>query len=175
MFKKKSQQYNPYPEEKKAVNVLFVCMGNICRSPTAHGVFRHLVEQQGLSQHIYIDSAGTHAYHVGEPPDPRALSTAVGRGIDMGDLRARRAVEDDFDYFNYVLAMDHDNYAILEGISPPDRLDRLSLFMDFAPQLGEREVPDPYYGGSKGFERVFEMIEAASQGLLNDIRQRHLK
>ena len=171
----KSKRPENYPEQKKAVNVLFVCMGNICRSPTAHGVFRSLVEKEGLSEYIYIDSAGTHAYHVNEPPDPRAQSTAVSRGIDMSDLRARRAVERDFDYFDYVLAMDSDNYTILESMGPPDRLDRLMLFMDFAPHVGESEVPDPYYGGTKGFERVFDMIEEASKGLLDDIRQRHLR
>lgn len=171
----KSRKAHSYPEPKKDVNVLFVCMGNICRSPTAHGVFRELVVNQGLNEKIYIDSAGTHAYHVGEPPDPRAQSTAVRRGIDMSDLRARRAVENDFEYFDYVLAMDRDNYSILESIAPPDRLDRLMLFMDFAPHVGESEVPDPYYGGSKGFERVFDMIEEASRGLLDDIRQRHLR
>ena len=170
----KSKKSTKYPEPKKKVSVLFVCMGNICRSPTAHGVFRHLVEQHGLTDSIYIDSAGTHAYHVGEPPDPRALSIAVNRGIDMSDLRARRAVEKDFEYFEYVLAMDQDNFSILENISPVDRLDRLSLFLDFAPELGEKEVPDPYYGGVKGFEHVFDMIDAASQGLLDDIKQRHL-
>lgn len=170
----KSKKNHNYPEPKKKVSVLFVCMGNICRSPTAHGVFRHLVQEQGLSDSIYIDSAGTHAYHVGEPPDPRAQSTALTRGIDMSDLRARRAIESDFEYFEYVLAMDHDNHALLEQLSPPDRKDRLSLFLEFAPQLGEMEVPDPYYGGIKGFEHVFDMIEAASHGLLDDIRKRHL-
>ena len=174
MFKKKFRSYEPYPAIKKPVNVLFVCMGNICRSPTAHGVFRHLVEEQGLSQQIYIDSAGTHAYHVGEPPDGRAQSTAISRGIDMSDLRARRAVENDFEYFDYVLAMDNDNFSILQNLAPPDRLDRLKLFMDFAPHVGEPEVPDPYYGGIKGFEIVFDMIEAASRGLLEDIRKRYL-
>lgn len=174
MFKKKSRSYDPYPQPKMPVSVLFVCMGNICRSPTAHGVFRHLVEEQGLDKQIYIDSAGTHAYHVGEAPDHRAQSTALNRGIDMSDLRARRAIEDDFEYFDYVLAMDLDNYSILESLAPPERLDRLVLFMDFAPHVGEQEVPDPYYGGSKGFERVFDMIEAASAGLLTDIKKHHL-
>ena len=174
MFKKKSKSYDAYPEDKKPVSVLFVCLGNICRSPTAHGVFRNLVEQEGLSEHIHIDSAGTHAYHVGEPPDARAQSTALNRGINMSDLRARRAIENDFEYYDYILAMDRENYSNLEKLSPPDRLDRLMLFMDFAPGIGEDEVPDPYYGGAKGFERVFDMIEIASHGLLDDIRKRHL-
>ncbi len=174
MFKKKSQAYEPYPATQKTVNVLFVCMGNICRSPTAHGVFRHLVEAEGLTPKIYIDSAGTHAYHVGEPPDRRAQATALSRGIDMSDLRARRAIEKDFEYFDYVLAMDDDNFSVLQNLAPPDRLDRLMLFMDFASDMTEREVPDPYYGGIKGFELVFDMIEAASRGLLQDIKQRYL-
>lgn len=169
----KSQKTPKHTEPKKKVSVLFVCMGNICRSPTAHGVFRHLIEQQGLSKLIYIDSAGTHAYHVGEPPDRRAQATAISRGIDMSDLRARRAIENDFEYFEYVLAMDNENYSILQDMSPADHADRLKLFMDFAPQVGEREVPDPYYGGSRGFEHVFDMIEAASLGLLADIRRRY--
>lgn len=172
IFNKKKT--SKYPEPKKKVSVLFVCMGNICRSPTAHGVFRHLVEQEGLSDYIYIDSAGTHAYHVEEPPDPRALSTASNRGINMSDLRARRAIEKDFEYFEYVIAMDNDNFSNLEKISPVDRVDRLMLFLEFAPGVDEDEVPDPYYGGVKGFEHVFDMIEAASQGLLDDIKQRHL-
>lgn len=152
------------------VNVLFVCMGNICRSPTAHGVFRHLVEREGLSAHIHIDSAGTHAYHVGEGPDRRAQETARRRGIDLSDLRARQAQSVDFERFDYVLAMDRDNYQMLARICPPALRDRLHLFLDFAPELSIREVPDPYYGGSRGFEQVFDMVEAAAQGLLREIR-----
>ena len=160
--------------DPSAVKVLFVCMGNICRSPTAHGVFRHLVRESGLEALIEIDSAGTHAYHVGEPPDRRARETASSRGIDIGDLRARRAEPEDFHYFDYVLAMDQDNYHSLSRICPPGVESKLALFMDFAPELRRREVPDPYYGGQQGFEQVFDMVEAAARGLLDDISRRRL-
>ena len=149
-------------------------MGNICRSPTAHGVFRQLVAREGLDGVIEIDSAGTHAYHVGKPPDPRAQETAHSRGIDLKDLRARRARPEDFEYFDYVLAMDQDNYHGLCKICPPGYERKIALFMDYAPRMKIREVPDPYYGGPQGFEQVFDMVEAASGGLLNDIRRRFL-
>ena len=154
------------------VKVLFVCMGNICRSPTAHGVFRELVRRDGLEDAIQIDSAGTHAYHVGNPPDQRAQATARNRGIDLSDLRARQVSPEDFERFDYVLAMDEENLAILRELCPPGREDRLRLFLDFAPQRPEREVPDPYYGGPQGFEHVFDLVEEAARGLLEDIRQR---
>ena len=156
------------------VSVLFVCMGNICRSPTAHGVFRKLVQETGLLGEIGIDSAGTHAYHVGEAPDRRARATAERRGIDLSDLRARKATSEDFLAFDYVLAMDQDNYFSLLQICPRGMEHKLQLFMDFAPAMRTREVPDPYYGGPTGFERVFDLVEAAAQGLLDDIRARHL-
>ncbi|HEB54780.1 MAG TPA: low molecular weight phosphotyrosine protein phosphatase [Gammaproteobacteria bacterium] len=160
---------------KSEVGVLFVCMGNICRSPTAEGVFRHLLREEGMDRHIHTDSAGTHAYHVGDPPDRRAQATAVARGIDISDLRARRVAEGDFQRFDYVLAMDQDNHAILADLCPPGREERLALFLEFAPEVGLREVPDPYYGGPEGFERVFDMVEAASAGLLAHIREHHLR
>lgn len=156
------------------VKVLFVCMGNICRSPTAHGVFRALVEREGLPHAIGIDSAGTHAYHVGNPPDKRAQATARGRGIELSDLLARRVAPEDFDEFDYVLAMDQDNYMALCEICPDPHVDKIHMFMDFAPQMRTREVPDPYYGGPAGFDRVFDLVEAASEGLLEEIRRRHL-
>ena len=158
----------------KNINVLFVCMGNICRSPTAEGVFRHLVVQEGLDHVIQTDSAGTHAYHVGEPPDSRARQTADNRGIDLSDLRARKVVKQDFEAFEYVLAMDLDNHALLSRLCPPEWASRLHMFMDFAPQSEFDEVPDPYYGGESGFERVFDMVQQASEGLLADIRKQHL-
>jgi protein-tyrosine phosphatase len=158
----------------RRVKVLFVCMGNICRSPTAHGVFRHLVAQAGLAARIEIDSAGTHAYHEGEPPDNRAQATALSRGIDIRDLRARRAATEDFEYFDYVLAMDQDNYQSLSRICPSGMERKLFLFMDYAPELRVREVPDPYYGGQRGFDQVFDMVEAAARGLLGEISRRHL-
>lgn len=157
----------------KKVSVLFVCMGNICRSPTAEGVFRHLVREAQLEEHVHTDSAGTHAYHVGNPPDVRAQATAERRGIELHDLRARRVAEEDFDVFDYVLAMDQDNYQILSTICPPGYETRLRMFMEFAPHLNIPEVPDPYYGGASGFERVFDMVEEAARGLLDDIRSKH--
>ena len=158
---------------KANIKVLFVCMGNICRSPTAEGVFRHIVAEQGLQGSIVTDSAGTHAYHVGEQPDRRAQSTAKSRGIDLSDLSARRVLAVDFEKFDYVLAMDNDNYANLEELCPTGLDDRLSLFLDFAPAVQTSEVPDPYYGGVKGFEVVFDMVEQASLGLLQDIKKKH--
>ena len=156
------------------VKVLFVCMGNICRSPTAHGVFRYLVAEAGLETRIEIDSAGTHGYHVGEPPDERATETALARGVDIGDLRARRAEPEDFLYYDYILAMDQDNYHSLARICPRGMERKLLLLMDYAPDLRRREVPDPYYGGQQGFDQVFDLVEAAARGLLADIARRHL-
>ncbi|MBK5929522.1 low molecular weight protein-tyrosine-phosphatase [Halochromatium salexigens] len=156
------------------IRVLFVCMGNICRSPTAQGVFAKHVIEEGLSHLIEIDSAGTHAYHVGEPPDARARETAQRRGIDLSLQRARRAVAEDFERFDYVLAMDKANHRALSALCPSGFEGRLRLFMDYAPQLGQREVPDPYYGGANGFEAVFDMVDAASRGLLEAIRREHL-
>lgn len=155
------------------VKVLFVCMGNICRSPTAEGVFRQLVTQAGLSDLIHIDSAGTHAYHVGEPPDHRAQAAALGRNIDLSSQRARKVHIGDFEQFDYVLAMDSSNYAELRHISDHNQQHKLRLFLDFAVNPGTREVPDPYYGGDQGFEHVLDLVEAASQGLLADIRNKH--
>lgn len=156
------------------VKVLFVCMGNICRSPTAHGVFEHMLKDQGLVAAIEVDSCGTHAYHIGEGPDRRSQQVAEQRGISLAHLRARRVEMSDFEYFDYILAMDRDNLSILESMCPSQHADKLSLFLDFAPSRSESEVPDPYYGGPKGFDIVLDMVEAASQGLLDDIRQRHL-
>lgn len=155
------------------VKVLFVCMGNICRSPTAQGVFAHLVNSEELSDAITIDSAGTYAYHVGESPDERARAAAMKRGIDLGSQRARRVAEPDFLEFDYVLAMDRDNYDELLSICPPGHTDKLRLFLEFAPELGVQEVPDPYYGGITGFERVLDLIEQASRGLLANIREQY--
>ena len=159
---------------QEVTRVLFVCMGNICRSPTAQGVFRKLLEREELRSVVSTDSAGTHTYHAGEPPDMRAQETALRRGIDLSDLRARIVEPDDFARFDYVLAMDQENYHNLSAICPLGAEGKLMLLMDFAPHLRTREVPDPYYGGAGGFERVFDMVEAASEGLLADIRRRFL-
>jgi protein-tyrosine phosphatase len=155
------------------VKVLFVCMGNICRSPTAQGVFEKLVDDEALSGRITIDSAGTHAYHIGESPDVRASEAALRRGIDLSGQRARRVGVADFEKFDYVLAMDSSNYAELAELCSKKQASRLRLFLEFAPGPGIKEVPDPYYGGAHGFERVLDMIEEASAGLLAEIRQQH--
>jgi len=159
--------------EMPTITVLFVCMGNICRSPTAQGVFARLVDEHSLSDIIEIDSAGTHAYHIGERPDERASAAAMNRGVDLSSQQARRVSPDDFERFDYVLAMDNDNYGILVASCPSGYESRLHLFLDFAPDLEISEVPDPYYGGASGFERVLDMIEQASAGLLAEIRQQH--
>ena len=155
------------------VRVLFVCLGNICRSPTAEGVFRKLVEQEGLLELIEIDSAGTHAYHIGEAPDARAQQAAARRGIDLSQLRGRKATASDIEAFDYVLAMDRDNYENLLAISPDHLSSRVRLFLEYASNRPEDEVPDPYFGGSGGFERVLDMVEEAAEGLLADIRRQH--
>ncbi len=155
------------------IKVLFVCMGNICRSPTAEAAFRHYVENAGMSEHIVTDSAGTHDYHISDPPDSRAQRAAQQRGYDMSSLRGRQVAEDDFRRFDYVLAMDRANLAILQRIAPPDSTTQAGLFLEYARHHNEREVPDPYYGGADGFERVLDMVEDAAQGLLEEIRQRH--
>lgn len=156
------------------VKVLFVCMGNICRSPTAEGVFAKRLKEEGLDNVVAIDSAGTHAYHVGEEPDPRAQHSAAKRGVELSHLRARRVKPEDFEIFDYVLAMDRDNLTGLETICPPGAKSRPHLFLSYAPHLEFDEVPDPYYGGPNGFERVLDMVEEATEGLLQDIRMRHL-
>jgi len=157
---------------QEKITVLFVCMGNICRSPTAEGVFRHVVTQAELDGQIHTDSAGTHAFHVGEPPDRRAQETAQSRGIDISDLQARRVADDDFEKFDYIIAMDKDNLAGLLNQCPDAHKEKVHLFLGFAEHLTETEVPDPYYGGQNGFVRVFDMVEAASNGLLAEISSR---
>jgi protein-tyrosine phosphatase len=160
------------------VEVLFVCTGNICRSPTAEGVFRRLVREAGLAGRIGVDSAGTEAYHVGEPPDPRACAAARARGYPIDDLRARQLSAADFQRFDLMLALDGGHLRALNqqlnrqaarrpGLHlPPAHLPGVHLFLDFAPGLGVREVPDPYYGDPGGFVRVLELIEAGARGLL---------
>lgn len=168
------QQFGNAMIEKTKVRVLFVCMGNICRSPTAESVFRHLVEKAGLAERILIDSAGTHDYHVGNPPDARAQHAAMQRGYDMSALRGRQIEAEDFRRFEYVLAMDNLNLVMLERLRPDDAKSHLGLFLDFAERHKEYEVPDPYYGGAEGFEQVLDMAEDAAAGLLRHIREKHL-
>ena len=145
-------------------------MGNICRSPTAEGVFRKVITDAGLADRIRVDSAGTHAYHVGEPPDRRAQAAASRRGVVLADIRARRFRDEDFAEFDYILAMDRDNLEELQQRAPEAGVGGLHLFLEFAEHERAIEVPDPYYGGASGFELVLDLVESGSQGLLNRIR-----
>ncbi|RVU30982.1 low molecular weight protein-tyrosine-phosphatase [Neptunomonas marina] len=152
-------------------SVLFVCLGNICRSPSAHGVFEDMVAQAGLSGLVSVDSAGTAAYHIGKSPDQRSSAAAANRGYDLSSLRARQVSASDFEAFDYILAMDNENLANLQAIAPQDYDGHLGLLLDFA-QCVESEVPDPYYGGESGFEHVLDLVENASMGLLVDIQKK---
>ncbi|WP_020394529.1 low molecular weight protein-tyrosine-phosphatase [Thiolinea disciformis] len=157
-----------------AVSVLFVCMGNICRSPTAQGVFEALVRQRGWLEQIQIDSAGTHAYHIGSSPDERSQAAALERGVDLSQQRARQVRSADFEQFNYILAMDRQNFQALQALAAnSEQRQRVYLMMDFAQRWQEREVPDPYYGGAQGFQRVLDMVEDASEGLLAHLAKQH--
>lgn len=154
------------------IKVLFVCMGNICRSPTAEGVFRKLVRERGLDGRIEVDSAGTHGYHVGESPDPRTQRAAAARGYDLSNIRARKVAMADLGYFDLVLAMDKNNLDNLRRICPPELSGRLGLFMTYARNFDDEEVPDPYYGLGHGFDLVIDMVEDAAAGLLDDLETR---
>ncbi len=153
--------------------VLFVCLGNICRSPTAEGVFKHIVEKTGLTNQIFIDSAGTGSWHIGNPPDRRAIDAAALRGIDISELKARQVTAVDAVEFDYLIVMDNQNLYDLRNLSDRAYHHKINLFLSYADNYSESEVPDPYYGGSQGFSRVLDMIEDASQGLLHEIRQNH--
>jgi protein-tyrosine phosphatase len=155
------------------VRVLFVCMGNICRSPIAQGVFEDVLRREELEDEVFVDSAGTGAWHVGDPPDQRARKSASLRGLDLSSQRARRIAPDDCQNFDYILTMDEENYRAVAALCRGSAVVR--PFLDFATDSPEREVPDPYYGGPDGFERVLDLVEEASEGLLEDIRERHLK
>jgi protein-tyrosine phosphatase len=146
-------------------------MGNICRSPTAEGVFRRHVAEAGLDDLFEIDSAGTHAYHVGEPPDRRAQEAATRRGFSLADIRARRVAAGDFERFHHIIAMDEDNLVMLHEQADATYREKIRLFLEFG-SGPETEVPDPYYGGATGFERVLDLVEDASRGLLERLRQR---
>jgi protein-tyrosine phosphatase len=147
-------------------------MGNICRSPTAEGVFRKLVQDRAPHLQVEIDSAGTHAYHVGEPPDRRAIAAAARRGIDLSGLRARMVDEADFEGFDLLVAMDQLNREVLLDRSPGEYRERVRLMLEFAPSVDVEDVPDPYYGGPVGFEHVLDLVEEASQGLLDELLAR---
>jgi protein-tyrosine phosphatase len=147
-------------------------MGNICRSPLAQGVFENVLRREGLEYEVFVDSAGTGAWHVGSPPDERAQKSAGLRGLDLSSQRARRIKPEDCDAFDYILTMDEDNYFVAASLCRGRAVVR--PFLDFAADSPEGEVPDPYYGGPDGFERVLDLVEEASEGLLEDIRERHL-
>ena len=153
---------HPAPEHA----ILFVCLGNICRSPTAEAVFRQRAARQGLADRWLIDSAGTGDYQIGEPPDVRAVQHARKRGYDLGARRARQVSADDFERFDWILAMDRSNLSALDALRPSAYQGHLGLLLDFAPELGVRDVPDPYEGGAHGFERVLDLIEPACDGLI---------
>jgi protein-tyrosine phosphatase len=157
--------------ERISVRILFVCMGNICRSPTAEGVLRTLAAREAPELTLEVDSAGTAGYHVGEPPDPRTRTAAARRGYSLERLRARILEPADFETFDLILAMDEENLRVLRRRAPPSAHERLHLFLEFAPQVQTHEVPDPYYGGPNGFEEVLDLVEAAARGLLAHLRQ----
>ncbi len=161
------------PETRKGINILFVCMGNICRSPMAHGVFQSLVEKHSLKEIIGVDSAGTYAYHTGDPPDPRARAVAAQRGYSLENLRARKVRTQDFTAFDLIFAMDRQNYEDLLAHCPETRKDKVRLLLDFARRTEREEVPDPYYGGRDGFETVLDLIEDACSGLLEYVQSLH--
>ena len=152
--------------------VLFVCLGNICRSPTADGIFRELIKREKLDQKIIVDSAGTGDWHIGKAPDSRTVAAAKKRGYDLSVLRARQVITADFDEFDYVLAMDNSNLRDLHSLRPTHFSGHLGLFLDFGLRKTHREVPDPYYGDHDGFELVLDLVEEAAEGLLAHIRQR---
>ena len=151
--------------------ILLVCMGNICRSPIAEGVVRATLDKAGLARDVEVDSAGTLGYHAGEPPDQRAQKAAARRGYDISRQRARRVKEADFLRYDMILAMDRDNLASLERFCPSEQRHRLGLFLDYARNIPDKEVPDPYYGGPEAFEHVLELVENAAAGLVETLRQ----
>jgi protein-tyrosine phosphatase len=153
------------------MKILFICLGNICRSPTAEGVLRVLAAREAPELPLEIDSAGTAGYHVGEPPDPRMRHAAARRGYDLSGLRARVVEPVDFERFDLILAMDQENLRVLKRRAPAHAHERLRLFLEFAPESGTAEVPDPYYGGATGFEEVLDLVESAARGLLAHLRQ----
>jgi protein-tyrosine phosphatase len=155
------------------IRVLFICLGNICRSPLAQGVFENVLRREELEEEVFVDSAGTGSWHVGHPPDERAQRSAGLRGLDISAQRARRVTPDDCQSFDYVLTMDEENYRAVAVLCREGNA-VVRPFLDYAPDHIETEVPDPFYGGSEGFEHVLNLVEEASEGLLEDIRKRHL-
>ena len=151
--------------------VLFVCLGNICRSPTAEAVLRALAAREAPELELEVDSAGTAGYHIGEPPDPRTRAAATRRGYDLAALRARVVEPEDFEHFDLILAMDRENLSVLRRRAPPAAHGRLRLFLEFAPRASLEDVPDPYYGGPNGFVEVLDLVEEATRGLIGHLRQ----
>jgi protein-tyrosine phosphatase len=154
------------------IRVLFVCLGNICRSPTAEGVFRHMLCESKLENKVDVDSAGTLGYHVGEAPDQRAQRAAARRGYNISDIRSRKIAQQDLDYFDLILAMDRNSLESLRLLCRPEQTKRLGLFMDYSRNFDNDEVPDPYYGSGQGFDRVLDMVEDAANGLLVHVKER---
>ena len=154
------------------MRILFVCMGNICRSPSAEGVFRHVLATRAPDLQVEIDSAGTHDYHIGDPPDRRSIAAAKRRGIDLSSLRARRVASEDFAHYDLILAMDEENLRELKRRAPVAYQERIRLMMEFAPEATSRAVPDPYYGGAQGFEEVLDLLEEAANGLVQELLAR---
>jgi len=150
----------------KQIKILFICMGNICRSPTAHAVFRQMVLAKGLQRQILIDSAGTHAYHVGNSPDGRSSKAALLRGVDMSDLVARQLSSVDFEVFDYLLVADDDNFYFVQEACPAEHRHKIAYILEYAKDAWNKEVPDPYYGKGDGFEKVLDLLESACEGLL---------
>lgn len=156
-------------------SVLFVCMGNICRSPTAHGVFRHKVKALGLDGWVLVDSAGTHNYHPNSPPDKRSQEHALNRGYDLSDLRARQVKSADFGHHDLILVMDWENLKLVQEHCPPEHLNKVRRLTEFSHQFDSPVVPDPYYGGAKGFDEVLDLVEDACDGLLRQLQSGKLK
>ncbi len=159
--------------DSSKTSVLFVCLGNICRSPTAEGVFRNLVEECGLAKQIEIDSAGTSNWHIGSPPDSRAIQAAAERGINISHLQGRQVNGFDMAYYDYIMAMDKQNLYDLQVLAGAADVHKVHLFLDYAPSQSESEVADPYFGVTGGFPRVYELISSAAEGLLDEIEQAH--
>ena len=153
-----------------SIRVLFVCTGNICRAPTAEGVFRFMAETMGIGDRVMVDSAGIADYHIGEPPDERSVMAARNRGVDLSGQRARQLRPDDFEIFDFLVAMDQTHFSEMRRLCPDGDTDRIKLLLDYAPQVGTRDVPDPYYGAGDGFNYVLDLVEAGSAGLLQEIR-----
>lgn len=153
------------------MRILLVCMGNICRSPTAEGVLRQFIRNHNLGTQVEVDSAGTHGYHVGEAPDSRTQRAASARGYDLSQLRSRKVARQDLDYFDLILAMDESNLDNLMRLADPEQRGKIRLFMDYAKNFDDKEVPDPYYGLGHGFDLVLDMVEDAAQGLIEDLKR----